>query len=61
MDHYNQELFTIVEFIKNSYVVDMIYGCINEVIFKSPIVVIFSNESFLKVKKYLSYERWLML
>lgn len=54
MDQYDQDLFAIVESIKNSYVVDVMYSHMNEAIFKPPIVVIFSNKPFLNVKKYLS-------
>jgi hypothetical protein len=36
------------------------YGRMNEAIFKPPIVVIFSNKPFLKVRKYLSHDRWIV-
>jgi len=58
MDQYDQDLFAIVESI--GYVVDVMYGRINEAIFKPPIVVIFSNKPFLKVRKYLSHDRWVV-
>ena len=50
-------MFAIVESIKNGYVVDVMYGRMNEAIFNPPIIVIFL---FLKVKKYLSHDRWLV-
>ena len=57
IDQHDQDLFAIVESIKNGYVIDVMYGHMKEAIFKSPIVVIFSNKPFLKVKNYLSYHR----
>ena len=60
MEQYDQDLFAIVELIKNGYVVDVIYGRMNEAIFKPPIVVIFSNKPFIMVKKYLSHDRWIV-
>ena len=36
------------------------YGRMNEAIFKPPIVVIFSNKPFRTVRKYLSYDRWVV-
>lgn len=56
MDRYDQGLFAIVESIKNG----LMYGRRNEAIFKPPIVVIFSNKPFLKVRKYLSHDRWVV-
>ena len=49
-----------MESIKNGYVVDVMYGRMNEAIFKLSIVVIFSNKPFLNVKKYLSHDRWVV-
>jgi len=60
MDQYDQGLFAIVESIKNGDVVDIMYGRINEAIFTPPIVVIFRNKSFLKVRKYISHDRWIV-
>lgn len=60
IDQYDQDLFAIVESIKNCYVIDVMYGRMNEAIFKPPIVVIFSNKPFLKVKNYLSYDIWVV-
>lgn len=40
--------------------VDVMYGRMNEAIFKPTIVVIFSNKPFLNVKKYLSHDRWVV-
>ena len=60
MDQYDQDLFAIVESIKNGYLVDVMYGRMNEAIFKPPIVVIFSNQPFIMVKKYLSHDKWVV-
>lgn len=60
MDQHDQDLFAIIESIKNGYVIDVMYGRMNEAIFKPPIVVIFSNKPFLKVRKYLSHDRWIV-
>jgi len=60
IDQYDQDPFAIVESIKNGYVVDVMYGCMNEAIFKPPIVIIFSNKPFIMVKKYLSHDRWIV-
>ncbi len=60
MDQHDQDLFAIVESIKNGYIVNIMYGRMNEAIFKPPIVVIFSNKPFRMVKKYLSHDRWIV-
>lgn len=60
MDQYNQDLFAIVESIKNGYVVDVIYGRMDEAIFKLPIIIIFSNKPFIKVRTCLSHDRWVV-
>ena len=56
----DQHLFAIIESIKNGYVIDVMYGRMNEALFRPPIVIIFSNEPFLEVRKYLSYDRWVV-
>lgn len=60
MDQHDQDLFVIVESIKNGYVVDVIYRRMNEAIFKPPVVVILSNKPFIMVKKYLPHDRWIV-
>lgn len=58
-DTRKENLFQIVEDLKNGYLVDVMYGSYNEVIMKPPMVIIFSNYHFHELFKYLSADRWL--
>lgn len=51
------DLFQVVEEIKNSHVVSVMYGNPMEVTMTSPHVVIFTNEKFEDYEKYLSRDR----
>jgi hypothetical protein len=53
-----KDLFSAIEQIKNGHVVDVMYGKYNEAIFEPPMVIIFTNESIVKFRKYLSLDRW---
>ena len=52
-------LFQVVEEIKNGHVVSVLYGNPMEVAMTSPHVVIFTNEKFEDYEKYLSRDRWM--
>lgn len=51
-------LFQIIEEIKNAHVVSVMYGNPMEVGFTSPHVIIFTNEKLEDYEKYLSPDRW---
>ena len=53
-----ENLFQIVEEIKNGHVVSAMYGNPLEVIFSSPFVVIFTNNDISNYCHYLSMDRW---
>ena len=53
-----EDLFEVVEEIKNGHVVSVMYGNPMEVGFTSPIVIIFTNEKLNSYRKYLSDDRW---
>ena len=59
-DQSDLDLYAAVEQIKDGYVVDVMYGKFNEALFNPPIVIIFSNKAFTDVRKYLSYDRWVV-
>jgi hypothetical protein len=52
------DLFQVVEEIKNGHVVSVMYGNPMEVAMTSPHVLIFTNEEISKYKDYLSIDRW---
>lgn len=52
------DLFQIIEEIKNGHIVSVMYGNPMEVGIESPHVIIFTNESLANYKKYLSEDRW---
>lgn len=52
------DLFEVIEEIKNSYVVDIMYGNFNRAFLKPAIVIIFTNEDISKFSNYLSLDRW---
>lgn len=51
-------LFQVIEEIKNAHVVSVMYGNPMEVAFTSPHVVIFTNEQLEYYRRYLSPDRW---
>lgn len=53
------DLFQVIEEIKNGHVVSVMYGNPMEVAMTSPHVVIFTNEKFEDYEKYLSRDRWM--
>jgi hypothetical protein len=53
------DLFQVVEEIKNGHVVSVLYGNPMEVAMTSPHVIIFTNENFEDYEKYLSKDRWM--
>nr|YP_009686316.1 hypothetical protein [Halamphora calidilacuna]QDR25072.1 hypothetical protein [Halamphora calidilacuna] len=53
------DLFQVVEELKNGHVVSVLYGNPMEVAMTSPHVVIFTNEKFEDSEKYLSRDRWI--
>lgn len=53
------DLFQVVEELKNGHVVSVLYGNPMEVAMTSPHVVIFTNEKFEDYEKYLSRDRWM--
>lgn len=55
------DLFHTLEEIKNSYLVDTMYGRYNEAIFNPPQIVIFTNMKFEDLRKYMSPDRWVVL
>lgn len=57
-DQSYKDLFSTIEQIKNGYVVDVMYGKYNEVIFKPPLVIIFTNNKYEEFEHYLSKDRW---
>lgn len=59
-DQTKEDLFAAIESIKNGYVIDVMYGKFNEAIFDPPILIIFSNIEFLSIRRYLSYDRWIV-
>ena len=52
------DLFELVEELKNSLVVDVMYGEYRECYLNYPFVVIFTNEDIKNFRKYLSSDRW---
>ena len=58
VDTHFQDLFEVIEEIKNSYVVDIMYGNFNRAFLKAAIVIIFTNNDINQFKKYLSEDRW---
>lgn len=52
------DLFEVIEEIKNSYVVGIMYGNFNRAFLKPAMVIIFTNEDISKFSKYLSFDRW---
>lgn len=58
VDTHLENLFQIVEEIKNGHVVSAMYGNPLEVIFTSPFVVIFTNNDISNYCHYLSMDRW---
>lgn len=57
----DQNLFQVVEEIKNSYVVDVMYGNYVETFLPPLFVVIFTNEDIKDYRQYLSADRWVPL
>lgn len=55
------DLFHTLEEIKNGFIVDTMYGRYNERIFEAPQIVIFTNISFEKLRKYMSPDRFFQL
>lgn len=53
-----ENLFQIVEEIKNGHIVSAMYGNPMEVVMTNPFVIIFSNEDISKYCHYLSIDRW---
>ena len=53
-----QNLFEVIDEIKNSYIVDIMYGNFNRAFIKTAIVIIFTNIDINELKKYLSEDRW---
>ena len=53
------DLFQVVEELKNGHIVSVLYGNPMEVAMTSPHVVIFTNEKFENYQKYLSKDRWM--
>ena len=53
------DLFQVVEELKNGHIVSVLYGNPMEVAMTSPHVVIFTNEKFEDYEKYLSRDRWM--
>lgn len=52
------DLFEVIEEIKNSYVVDIMYGNFNRAFLKPSIILIFTNEDISRFSNYLSLDRW---
>lgn len=52
------DLFEVIEEIKNSYVVDIMYGNFNRAFLKPFIIFIFTNADISKFSNYLSLDRW---
>lgn len=52
------DLFEVIEEIKNGYIVDVMYGNYQEAFPKENIVLIFTNENVNNYTKYLSKDRW---
>ena len=52
------DLFEVIEEIKNSYIVDIMYGNFNRAFLKPAMVIIFTNEDISNFSKYLSLDRW---
>lgn len=52
------DLFEVIEEIKNSFVVDIMYGNFNRAFLKPAIVLVFTNEDISKFSSYLSMDRW---
>ena len=57
-DQSYDDLFAVIEQIKNGYVVDVMYGKYNESIFSPPMVIIFTNNNIEEFRSYLSADRW---
>ena len=57
-DQNYEDLFAAIEEIKNGYILDMMYGKYEEAIFRSSMIVIFTNQEMKDYKKYLSIDRW---
>nr|ULD16087.1 hypothetical protein [Cylindrotheca closterium] len=53
-----ENLFQIVEEIKNGHIVSAMYGNPMEVMMTNPFVIIFSNEDISKYCHYLSMDGW---
>lgn len=53
-----ENLFEIVEEIKNGYLVDCMYGNYSYALFPPPMIVIFTNREFGELHPYLSPDRW---
>lgn len=52
------DLFEVIEELKNSFIVDIMYGNFNRAFLKPSIVLIFTNEDISKFCDYLSLDRW---
>jgi len=59
VDTHFQDLFEVIEEIKNAYVVDIMYGNFNRAFLKPAMVVIFTNNHIADFQKYLSNDRWM--
>lgn len=55
------DVFSTIEEIKDTYIVDTLYGKYIEAIFNPPIVLVFTNERLDEHKSKLSEDRWLRL
>jgi len=56
-----ESLFQVIEEIKNSYVVDVMYGKYVETFLPELFVLVFTNEDIKDYRQYLSTDRWLPL
>lgn len=56
-----KDLFVTIEDICDGYIVDTMYGHYNECVFKSPVIIIFSNFKLEDFKHFLSNDRWVEL
>jgi len=54
----DQNLFQVIEEIKNQYVVDVMYGNYNETFLPETFLIIFTNENIKDYRQYLSTDRW---
>lgn len=53
-----EDLFELVEELKDSLIVDVMYGEYRQCLLDYPFVVIFTNEDIKNYRKYLSDDRW---